>query len=405
MNRRSRLLGRLRDPGDRWRTARPRDDVHHRARHRGRGAPRPRAGAAGRRAAAWTTSPATAGVLAPPHRRHPAALDRPRKGRHPSRHRRIGQRRLGPVGEARGKATLAARGRPGPEQLVGCVDLRYITDALTPEQALALLSAGASRKAEREAEMRHDGYPAYTTSVGWLGYPDEKVPALLPRRPRGGLDALQDQGRRRPRRRRAPRHAWSAKRSARSASLMVDANQVWDVERGGRRHAIAWPSRSAGGWRSRPAPTTSSATPPIAREPLPRHRRRHRRALPQPHDVQAAAAGRRPRLLPARRLPPGRRQRGGRRAAAGGALRHAGVPARGRRRSVRVRAASLAGRLHLRHQLPDSAGARKEFATAQPLGRLARPEECAAAALFLASGGASFITGVALPVDGGFTAQ
>jgi meso-butanediol dehydrogenase / (S,S)-butanediol dehydrogenase / diacetyl reductase len=56
-------------------------------------------------------------------------------------------------------------------------------------------------------------------------------------------------------------------------------------------------------------------------------------------------------------------------------------------------------------QLPDPERARAESATAQPLGRLARPEECAAAALFLASESASFITGVALPVDGGFTAE
>jgi meso-butanediol dehydrogenase / (S,S)-butanediol dehydrogenase / diacetyl reductase len=56
-------------------------------------------------------------------------------------------------------------------------------------------------------------------------------------------------------------------------------------------------------------------------------------------------------------------------------------------------------------QLLDPERARAESATAQPLGRLARPEECAAAALFLASEGASFITGVALPVDGGFTAE
>jgi meso-butanediol dehydrogenase / (S,S)-butanediol dehydrogenase / diacetyl reductase len=56
-------------------------------------------------------------------------------------------------------------------------------------------------------------------------------------------------------------------------------------------------------------------------------------------------------------------------------------------------------------ELDDPDRARREFSVAQPLGRLARPPECAAAALFLASPAASFITGVALPVDGGFTAQ
>jgi NAD(P)-dependent dehydrogenase (short-subunit alcohol dehydrogenase family) len=55
--------------------------------------------------------------------------------------------------------------------------------------------------------------------------------------------------------------------------------------------------------------------------------------------------------------------------------------------------------------LPDPEAARRSLAAEQPLGRLARPSECAEVALFLASPGSSFITGVALPVDGGFTAQ
>lgn len=62
-----------------------------------------------------------------------------------------------------------------PEQLVDCLDFRYITDVLTPEEALALLQRRAATKAEREAEMLRAGYPAYTTSAGWLGYSDDKL--------------------------------------------------------------------------------------------------------------------------------------------------------------------------------------------------------------------------------------
>ncbi|MBA2380655.1 MAG: fuconate dehydratase, partial [Chloroflexi bacterium] len=65
-----------------------------------------------------------------------------------------------------------------PEELVALVDFRYITDALPPERALERLRALAPRRAEREAELRRDGYPAYTTSVGWLGYDDAKIRRL-----------------------------------------------------------------------------------------------------------------------------------------------------------------------------------------------------------------------------------
>lgn len=56
-----------------------------------------------------------------------------------------------------------------PEEFVRCIDFRYITDAITPEEAIELLQKNAPTKAQREAEMREKGYPAYTTSAGWLG--------------------------------------------------------------------------------------------------------------------------------------------------------------------------------------------------------------------------------------------
>jgi L-fuconate dehydratase len=65
-----------------------------------------------------------------------------------------------------------------PEELVRCIDFRYITDAITPQEALSLLKEKAPTKPAREAEMRQGGYPAYTTSAGWLGYSDDKIRAL-----------------------------------------------------------------------------------------------------------------------------------------------------------------------------------------------------------------------------------
>jgi L-fuconate dehydratase len=63
-----------------------------------------------------------------------------------------------------------------PEQIVACVDFRYIDDALTPAEALALLRRNAPTKAEREQLLLAEGFPAYTTSAGWLGYPEETLP-------------------------------------------------------------------------------------------------------------------------------------------------------------------------------------------------------------------------------------
>lgn len=76
-----------------------------------------------------------------------------------------------------------AEGRPlwklvcdmSPAELVRCVDFRHITDALTPEQALELLDARLDGRPEREATVRREGLPAYTTSVGWLGFTDDEV--------------------------------------------------------------------------------------------------------------------------------------------------------------------------------------------------------------------------------------
>ena len=65
-----------------------------------------------------------------------------------------------------------------PRQLVSCIDFRYINDALTPDEALDLLSRQQRGKGDREARLLETGYPAYTTSVGWFGYSDERIRGL-----------------------------------------------------------------------------------------------------------------------------------------------------------------------------------------------------------------------------------
>src|SRR6185436_11680888 len=65
-----------------------------------------------------------------------------------------------------------------PQQIVRLIDWRYLSDALQPERAVDMLDGIVAGRAQREAEMRRDGYPAYITSAGWLGYPEDKVRRL-----------------------------------------------------------------------------------------------------------------------------------------------------------------------------------------------------------------------------------
>ena len=116
-----------------------------------------------------------------------------------------------------------------PEQLVACVDFRYIDDVLNPAEATAILGRLAEGRAEREAEMLRDGYPAYTTSAGWIGYSDEKIRKLAGEAMAAGFTHLKLKVGGDPasdlRRARILREAIGPDRR-----LMLDANQVWGVD-------------------------------------------------------------------------------------------------------------------------------------------------------------------------------
>ncbi|MEH3158835.1 MAG: L-fuconate dehydratase [Sphingomonas taxi] len=121
-----------------------------------------------------------------------------------------------------------------PEQLVDAIDFRYLTDCITPAEALAMLRAQEPGKAERIATLEREGYPCYTTSAGWLGYADEKLRALAQQavadgfrhiKLKVGRDLDDDI-----RRLRIAREAVGP-----DVRLMIDANQIWEVDQ-----AIDW---------------------------------------------------------------------------------------------------------------------------------------------------------------------
>jgi len=130
--------------------------------------------------------------------------------------------------KAEGKPLWRLVAEMSPEEFVRCIDFRYITDCITPEEALKLLTERAAGKADRIATLEAEGYPCYTTSAGWLGYPDDKLARLCQEAIDAGFDHIKLKvGRDRQddiRRLRIARQVLGPDRH-----LMIDANQVWEV--------------------------------------------------------------------------------------------------------------------------------------------------------------------------------
>jgi L-fuconate dehydratase len=131
-------------------------------------------------------------------------------------------------GKAEGKPVWKLLADMTPKQLVSCIDFRYITDVLTPVEAFEILDRIARTKGDRERELLRAGYPAYTTSVGWMGYSDDKVRAACREaiaegwthfKVKVGADPGDD----------ARRVGLVRDAIGPDRTLMVDANQRWDV--------------------------------------------------------------------------------------------------------------------------------------------------------------------------------
>jgi L-fuconate dehydratase len=116
-----------------------------------------------------------------------------------------------------------------PAEVVSLVDFRYLSDALTPAEALDLLHRGASGSAQRTSDLERLGYPAYTSSAGWLGFEDERLVALCTDAVAAGFPLVKLKVGARPeddvRRCRLARQVIGS-----GVGLAVDANQVWDVD-------------------------------------------------------------------------------------------------------------------------------------------------------------------------------
>jgi L-fuconate dehydratase len=124
--------------------------------------------------------------------------------------------------------------RLSPEEIVGLIDFRYLTDALRPGEALAILREAEPGRREREARLRELGYPAYTTTPGWLGYDDAKLHRLCLEavaegfgqiKLKVGADLDAD----------VRRMTLARTAVGPGVRIAIDANQRWDVD-----DAVAW---------------------------------------------------------------------------------------------------------------------------------------------------------------------
>jgi L-fuconate dehydratase len=142
-------------------------------------------------------------------------------------------------GQLEGKPDWRLVAEMTPEDLVRCIDFRYITDCITPDEALAMLREKEPAKAGRIAALVAEGYPCYTTSAGWLGYPDDKLRRLAKESVDAGFRHvkmkvgrdLDDDIR---------RLTIAREAVGPDVNLMIDANQVWEVDQ-----AIDWVKRLA----------------------------------------------------------------------------------------------------------------------------------------------------------------
>jgi L-fuconate dehydratase len=151
--------------------------------------------------------------------------------------------------KAEGKPVWRLVADMSPEQIVSLIDFRYLTDALTPAEALSILRRGGAGKQARLARIEEGGYPCYTTSAGWLGYSDEE----LRRRCKQAVDDgfshiklkvganLKDDIR---------RLTIAREVIGPDRHLMIDANQVWEVNQ-----AVEWINTLA--FANRRVPMTS----------------------------------------------------------------------------------------------------------------------------------------------------